>query len=746
MRIIRPQQLAVLKNSYQIGRDSYMGISVVAGVYLSRPSHFVTEAQIWQAWKAAPISFRVLDSAEPKPFAEFLLAGHAGIGEEVSALDVTARVGPLERRWRVEGESGMAGMHVKPFMRMPMDHSHSWGGPDCKDNPLGRGHSDKRHPTLMSINVDGSAQVRSPLAAPTPLPPNFQVRQQYMDLVAPEMTDKHYLETCFPGLPLSINRRYFQMAPPSQWLKKAQWPQNVDFELHGFRPDHAVLAGTFPAVQARAFAWPAAHEEPQELVMQLKTLWLLPDDDIGLMVFTGHIPLSHLFDEPVAALMVALDPAQAPRDEAHYLDVYARRSREGAPSFEFLNDPDLMAQGMSLNVIRDLADHPDSRRYSARPQAEQDVAHFYQDVNEAIARYQRLQTPPQPSGQESHAVNGDELPFSVAGDSSGEIWLQENHRDAQNMTFHATDFSGHVLTNKQFRYCTFHHCNFAETRLVDCTFEQCRFIWCGFTHSVLENVCLTNCLFSHSRIQDARVERGTWEKVNVESCGFQMSRFDGCTWAHNVVMEGDFSQCRFEACALNNSFFSASTLSGFAFEQGHITACVFEKCLAQAATFNGSTLEKNSLVGGGWQESRFTGCRLNSFTTGLDINLSGVRFEQCSMCKIGFTRACLQDSHFQHCTLLEACCDKANLDSANVADCDMAGLRLKDALLTRSTWRATSLQQSMLYNADLRDAAFKQCNFAGANLAMVSQNVMTRFERCLMEQTHWLPRRYRVSA
>ncbi|MGP3051972.1 DUF2169 domain-containing protein, partial [Serratia ureilytica] len=37
MRIIRPQQLVVIKGGYQIGADSRLGISVVAGCYLSRP-------------------------------------------------------------------------------------------------------------------------------------------------------------------------------------------------------------------------------------------------------------------------------------------------------------------------------------------------------------------------------------------------------------------------------------------------------------------------------------------------------------------------------------------------------------------------------------------------------------------------------------------------------------------------------------------------------------------------------------
>lgn len=108
MRIIRPQQLVVIKGGYQIGADSRLGISVVAGCYLSRPEHFVNEAEIWEAWKRAPLSLPVLDVAEPKPFAEYLIAGHAGVGQPVKTLDVSADIGGLKRRWRVEGEDDAA--------------------------------------------------------------------------------------------------------------------------------------------------------------------------------------------------------------------------------------------------------------------------------------------------------------------------------------------------------------------------------------------------------------------------------------------------------------------------------------------------------------------------------------------------------------------------------------------------------------------------------------------------------------
>ncbi len=184
-----------------------------------------------------------------------MLAGHAGIGEEVTSLSAEVSVGSLTRRWCIEGESNKTGLVIKPFLRMSMDHTQSWGGKGCKENPLGRGYNDERKPTIMSLGLDGSAIVRSPLASPSPVPHDFQLRKVHINEVASTMTDPQYLETFYPGLPPQIDRRYFQMAPPGQWLKKSAWPDSVPFKLIGFRPDNEEISGAFPAVSARAFVW-----------------------------------------------------------------------------------------------------------------------------------------------------------------------------------------------------------------------------------------------------------------------------------------------------------------------------------------------------------------------------------------------------------------------------------------------------------------------------------------------------------
>lgn len=736
MRTIGPQQLEILKNCYQIGRESHMGISVVAGCYLSKPDHFVTSPQIWHALQASPRSFQILDCAEPKPFAEYLLAGHAGIGEEVTSLDVRVKVGSLSRRWRIEGESDKTGLQVKPFLRMPMDHPQSWGGKGCKDNPLGRGYDDSRNPNLMSIGFDGAAIVRSPLAAPTPIPHGFQLRKSHLDSIAGSMTDKHYLEAYFPGLPPTIDHRYFQLAPPSQWLKSAEWPDSIPYELQGFRPDGATLAGCFPAVRARAFVWHKNESEPQEMQLQRKTLWLLPDHDIGLMIFTGSVPISHLFDEPLETLLVGLDNVQALRNAEHYQQIYSRRSQVGAPNFESLNDPELMPVGMSVNVIRDLADHPYSKRYRSTPQPAEQSQGFYQGVREAIER-QRQPPPALPHNEQAPPAQDNE---------AGTQWLQRQEDSAENITFAGTDFTALTLQNRRFRYCTFNHCRLLRTTLADCTFENCQFLHCQIEDAHWHNVHLAGCFISSTRFSNTLFGHCLYEKVTVESSQLLQCRFSDFRWQQCIIKLGDFSLSQFEQCTLDGSFFSETSFNQSQHGSSLLTSCIFEKSTGLNAKFIDSKLEKSSFIDSNWQGVSFTRCEIYSFTTGLGVDLSESLFEQCHMEKVGFTKVNLQASTFTHCSLLEGCCDKANLDQATITACDMAALSLKDASLTRSVWQATSLQQSILYNADLRDTCFLRCNLAGANLAMTSQNLATRFEQCLQEKTHWIPRRYKVPA
>lgn len=729
MRIIRPQQLVVIKGGYQLGRESRLGVSVIAGCYLSQPAHFVSEAQIWEAWRSAPVSFSALDAAEPKPFAEYLIAGHAGIGRPVKTLNVSADIGSLSRRWRIEGEGRRGTLGVEPFLRMPMDHPSAWGGTEVKENPLGRGSDDGLRPLLMNLVADGSAQERSPLAAPTPVPHEFLLRKAHIDKVASQMSGKEYLETVFPGLPAAIDRRYFQMAPPAQWLSEAEWPDQVPFGLQGFHAQGEAIHGVLPAVRGQVFIRRHGSGQLETVALQRKTLWFLPDSDIALMIFTGSVPVGHLLDESIELMMVALDRCDAPRSFDHFQQVLHKRSDDGASPFEFLFDPDLMPADMGLNIIESAADHPSSLRYDPTPTAAGTSAAFYQRIREAIAAHQQQQAEP----AESEALQ--EVPDNNEADL-----LYQDIATLEEKNFSGVRFSGH-LAGKTFLRCRFVACDFSQATLENCAFEKCVFVAADLTRTTLRNVRMSHCSLQDAVLTESHLREVTFDNVTLEAPQGQRLQVGKSTLNYCVFNQGTLSASCFDACTIGNGMFNGTVLSGVRFLQGQLDACIFNRCLAEEAESIDMVMTKNSLLGGVWRKTRFERSSIESMTAGMQVDFACATFSDCSFTKVGLKQADLAGCRLLHCSFIESNFDQADLTSSSIAACDMAGARFKDSVLAHSRWQNTSLQQGMLYNADLRDAGFDQCNLASANLAMSWQDAATQFSGCLFERACWVPRR-----
>ncbi|MBH2875766.1 DUF2169 domain-containing protein [Serratia marcescens] len=731
MRIIRPQQLVVIKGGYQIGADSRLGISVVAGCYLSRPEHFVNAAEIWEAWKRAPLRLPVLDVAEPKPCAEYLIAGHAGVGQPVNTLDVSADIGGLKRRWRVEGEGRRGAMGAEPFLSVPLDHTSAWGGKDSKENPVGRGCNDGLRPLLMTLSAEGSAQERSPLAAPAPVPHEFSLRKAHIDKGAGQIASKAYLEKAFPGLPADIDRRYYQMAPPAQWLPEAAWPDRVPFELQGVGAQSQAIRGELPAVRGRAFIRRHDSEGLEEIELQRKTLWFLPDSDMALIIFTGNAPLTHLLDESIESLMLALDRCDAPRPFDYFRQVHHTRSDDAASPFEFLFDPDLMPAEMGLNVIQAASDHPSDLRYDPSPTSLGDSAVFYQRIREAIALHQQ-QTAAEPA-----PVTLPDLPDLPAEEGNDAFFPAS--ATVEGKTF--TGLRSPALSDKHFLQCRFERCDFSQAVLENCTFENCVFDAVNLTQAALRRIRMVSCTLQKPLMAESVWQEAVLEKVTLEEPQGQGMRAEGVKLDYCVFERGDFTASRFERGAIGNGMFNGSTLIRAQFLQGELDACVFNRCLAEGAVALDMALTKNSFLGGNWRGVRFERCRIESMTAGMQVNFSHGVFSDCGFTKVGLKAARMERCQLQYSVFTECNFDEADLTACAIVGCDLAGVRFKDSVLAHARWQNSSAQQAMFYNADLRDAGFEQCNLAAANLAMTWQDAGTRFSGCLLERACWVPRR-----
>ncbi|WP_072133264.1 DUF2169 family type VI secretion system accessory protein [Winslowiella iniecta] len=735
MRIVKPQQLIFLNGRYQLAQQSYLGVSVVAGVYLSKPQHFANEAEIWAGWEKAPLANRIMDLAEPKPFAEYLLAGHAGTGEPVTSLDVSVRVGELQRQWRLQGEAKLAAIQVEPFTHMALDHQYSYGGEGCAENPTGRGFQDGLSPRLMTTGADGLPQVNSPLAAPVPLPQHFHQRKGYLDRVAGEMAGENYLKTLFPGYPQRLDLQYFQLAAPQQRSRQAEWPDDVPFELHGFRAGGAQIQGQFPRVRARVFySLKSAENRLIPLAMARKTLWLLPDSDLGLLIFTAAIPLDYLLQEPIATMVIGLDAVDAPRDDKHFRGVLDRRLAKDGSDFEFLYDPDLMPTGMGMNVINARQHNPNSLRYRAGPR--QDYQAYFLDLRQKLNQHQQRMAAKQEPVLEKiqwevfPQVNQKSLNQLMSG--NGNHWVEGE-------IFTCQSVEQLNPANMRFQQCQFVDCSFSEMVLDKCIFEYCQFENCTFSAVTFNQLMLNKCRFS-----EGHFSQGQFNHVQFEQTSFSRLCTTGLVSHGSQWKTCQFDKVSLEGAALrdsrwDNCSFADSDLSLIRQQDGKITASIFNRCQLRQAYFANSKLDNGSILNSDCRGLSFNQCQIGSTTVQQDCWLAEAKFEHSVLNQVGLRGVMLEGSEFTRCVVRESDFEQAQLANARFSLCDMSGVRLKDTTMQHAVWDRCSLQQAVLYHANIRHTVFHRCNLVAANLSMIIRDREEPFSECLLDDITWYP-------
>lgn len=745
MKIIRPQQCIVLRNAYQLGDQAMLGVSVIAGWHLDDPWRFLNEPAIWHAHQSAPMTFRMLDAAEPKPFAEFLLAGHAYPDTTGRNAAIDIRVGAVHKRIAALGHRphNASWAQGAPFERIAIDHVNAWGGPGIKENPVGLG-GDRKHgsdenqpaslPRLLLMHVDGSLDERSPLAATTPLPHLFKARSAHLGNISAGFGG-NYLKTTYPGMPASVDSRYFQMAAPDQWLETAEWPDETSYHLQGLTAGGQAISGHIAAVRPRVLAWlKNSPDAPTEFAMQRKTLWFLPDAGYGLMVFTGALALRHLLDEPVGDLLVALEASQQPRPQQYYVQERNRRCAADATGFESMLDDQLMPETARLDVIATLGDHPSSQYYQSAVPSSDAASSHYADIRESIAANRKeTQDNPAPGPV---AVT---LPATDYGGTKDWTTILSDARPAPdlhiiNAQLSGEDFSGKIFIRVIFDDCIIDHVNFSNSQFDACQFNDCD---------------IQNSSFQQAKLQDTHIQGSTIALANFNAAEFSRGGIDNCLLLENTFSEtkmwqvsiddSTLRQCSFSEAILDALIASQSRFEASHFKHCSIEACTFEQCLFRDCSDVESSFERCSVFQGAWDGFSFFNTAFHSMTFAFPFTLSGSKFEQSNLKKIGMFKAQLRNTSFIHCDFHEMCLSDACIDETDFKQCVCPGILLKNSRLQRVMFTQSNLQQANMYGADLSLTRFTECILSGADLAWTRQAADTVFENCLQSGTRFLP-------
>lgn len=353
MKIFKERRHALFNRPVEIAGKHYLSIGVMLYFDLTAPDELRTEQELWKELVALLGPEMQLDQGWPKPHGEVLCAGHACApgGKPTPAARVRLRCGPVDKtlnvfgdRFWVRGADGAWRLsEAKPFSAMPLDWQHAFGGPEFKDNPLGKGIAAMTRPDGVEVIPLPNVEAAPLIGAPTdrPAPASFGP----VDLMWPARAKKNgtyddaWVKTRWPALPDDMNYEFFCMAPEDQYLP-GPFDGSEVIAVEGMHKDMPVISSRLPHVRVRAFVTRRDMKSPEDLArasfeevgLKPETLWLFPDILRGVILWRGLAACSDDEYADLGRLFVADEPKDSePKAIEHYRDIQLKKADLSVP-------------------------------------------------------------------------------------------------------------------------------------------------------------------------------------------------------------------------------------------------------------------------------------------------------------------------------------------------------------------------------------------------------------------------------
>jgi len=345
-----PASTELIHRVYALSSGQYalsIGLIHRFALHADGESQFKKHASgIWPITKKALGEKAILDEGIPKQNGEFLAYGSAYSYQQNEAQPVLAKVkvGSTSKRLAVFGDRTIntANWISEPrmFKEMPITPANAFGGKDYKANPLGKGYQKTGDPAKGKSqwpmpNIEDPEHLMA-LQSDTPLPAGFWAISselpQRSELLG--KLDEAWLKKRWPHIPFDTNPNYHQTAPTDQRIQN-YFQGNESLEILNMHPQHACIQTTLPNLRARIFVERVANNSDHEfveLISNLETIWLLPGQLTGLILFRGKVEASNYDADNVINVYAVLESlTEAPKDiQFHYQNYLLEIGKGGA--------------------------------------------------------------------------------------------------------------------------------------------------------------------------------------------------------------------------------------------------------------------------------------------------------------------------------------------------------------------------------------------------------------------------------
>lgn len=750
MKVIKPLKLGALHKAYTFKFKHYfvsapvvffdMGISNDENPPepdVHSPYGVLIENIQWPLVQTQ-LGTQILDMVMPKPSAETMLAGSAWNPEPESYKDATVgiQMAEVEKRLTIKGnrvwQKGLMGYKLSEpevWESVFIHDQTAYGGEGYQDNQLGCG--------FVAKGKDDNGK-----NAPTPAPniedthtPVKRIGKKYapagfgsIDINHSQRTQfngnyksKDWLEKHFPNLAPDTDFKLFQAARHDQQFK-TYLNGDETYKLANLVKDQPLFEGKLPGVKPRSFVQLTGDEgqDPketfQEIPLNLDTVWLFPDINVGALIWHGQIEVQKLDAIDVETSLLAYEALKdKPRDSQHYYAEMQKRL-----------DPDTAIESM-------LDDAPLSPLKSdAQLAAEQ------QEIAEEVAEQEALQKEQQEQFlEEAKAANGGTLPpdFKApelekpnvlvskkaiargsfcAAPIMAEVAKQKAAAEKQQKVLEKQLAEAQKLSDKQMKNLDPAQVkaikdkgnvsdkieelqDLSKSKSLDLDEEQMK---------MLDEQKFKAQLYSMTPLSDWPEDEYAQEKRAIFLDALQKGESMAArNWSGADLSELDLTGIDLSGCNLENCNFENSKLDNANLERAGLLGSKLT-----GASFVQSRLAEANLSSTVGQFAVFDGAHLSQALI-MKSHLENCRFNQCDL-----RLAVVFESKLPRCQFSGAELTKLSVINSDITDADFTGVRAEMFVAMNCNFNLSRFNQTELQRSAFLECQFNVCSFAQSQL------------------------------
>jgi uncharacterized protein YjbI with pentapeptide repeats len=669
------------------------------------------------------------DFADYKTRAEVLLtgschapqaAGGAG-GETVTECAVSVQVGAWSKALRVTGRRVWGGA-PHPFVSMPLDWEHAYGGPKFAANPSGLGFDSDEMPTV-TLGRDARLSRGDTNVAPAsfgPINPRWPQRVGKLG----EDYGEGYRKTRAPYFAADMDPTYFLESSPDQWLA-GYLTGDESFALHNLHPRASSLVAKLPGTRARVFYRDDARAF-HELSVQLDTLLFDMDRSRVELSWRGVVDVREEDLADIATLLVASEPLAEPKlPVGHYEAILRAHEADpvgasklppigvgDSPEVDATTPSALLdaklgpAQPAELREIAPLLDGAIAHAAAQDPRVKEAFAERVQETKQGATReapparvsrpgarpYLGLRRHVRDTIERASEARAKALEKGVKPEQLGKLMtLEELATDPRWAELDASYTPPEPLSTDA---------PGPGANLVDRDLRGADLRGVDLSGANLEGALLTGAQLESAVLVGARLYGATLYRADLTGARLHRADLSRANLAHAVLLGAKLDEAN-----LTEAFFEDAVLEGASLVGAEGAYAIFTRAKLANANLRGAKLPNVEM-----DDADLPAARLD----GADLSRGRLKASRCA------------GAHFSGANLTKTSFEGAVLDDARLFDVRADGLVLASASAKRAIFAFSRMRHAFMnqldaigadfHGADLRDARAHRANLGAAKL------------------------------